>query len=410
MAERAAAHALPASAEALADALRDASARDQPIVPWGAGRLQHLGGPPPPGALILGTSALARVLDYTPADLTITVEAGASLGAIQDLLRPHAQWLPWDPPAPADATIGGLLAAGRSGALRLGYGTPRDWALGMRVALGDGRLVKSGGKVVKNVAGYDLHKLHIGALGTLGVIVEVTFKLAPLPERVESLGAVCPRPVALALSEQLRAHPLAPVSLALAERVGGLADLPGDPAHTRLVVRFAGVDRAVERQIRTARERIERAGATPIPLGDQQSQAVWGALSAFAAPSPAPDLLIRAGAPASALADTLGALARCAPPGGDPAQVVGYAGVGLAYARWPIPATVAPGGVAAALEELRAALAPGGYAVVEDAPADLRARLDIWGPPPPTLALMRALKAQWDPRGTLNPGRYLGGL
>src|SRR5690349_22585054 len=153
---------MPESAEAVAEALRAASDRDQPVALWGAGTLQHLGGAPAPGALRLETTALNRIVDYSPPDLTITVEAGATLGAVQEALQAHRQWLPWAPPAPAHATIGGLLAAGVSGPLRLGYATPRDWTLGMHVALGDGRLVKSGGKIVKNVAGYDVHKLHIG--------------------------------------------------------------------------------------------------------------------------------------------------------------------------------------------------------------------------------------------------------
>src|SRR5947207_167556 len=183
----------PATPDELAAILRDASERGQVVVPWGAGTLQHLGYPPNPEAIILHTAALNRIVEYNPADLTITVEAGATLGAVQETLRPHGQWLPWDPPAPGTATIGGLLAAGASGPLRLGYGAPRDWVLGMRVALGDGRLIKSGGKVVKNVAGYETHKLQIGALGTLGVIVEVTFKLSPLPERTGSLALACSR-------------------------------------------------------------------------------------------------------------------------------------------------------------------------------------------------------------------------
>src|SRR5439155_26346249 len=165
------------------------------------------------------------------------------------------QWLPWNPPAPGGATIGGLLAAGASGPLRLGYGSPRDWALGMRVAVADGRLVKSGGKVVKYVAGYEAHKLHIGALGTLGVIVEVTLKVFPLPERVGALLIACPtRADALALAERLHARPLAPIALALI--AGGAVDLfaeyaPGVRSHTFLAARLDGAPATVERQLRT---------------------------------------------------------------------------------------------------------------------------------------------------------------
>jgi glycolate oxidase FAD binding subunit len=408
---------LPASADALAECLREASARGQAIIPWGAGTLQHLGNRPRDAAVRLHTTALDRVTDYTPADLTITVEAGATLGAIQTLLGRHGQWLPWDPAAPDRATLGGLLAAGASGPLRLGYGTPRDWVLGMRVALGDGRLVKSGSKVVKNVAGYDLHKLHIGALGTLGVIVEATFKIAPLPERVGSLVLVCPqRNAALTLAEQLRRQPLAPVSLALVEQAAGALarDLPGDSAYPRLVVRFAGVAAAVERQLHAAVVLADLSDALHIPLSEQESQAIWQALVSFPSPPSAdagePSLMLRAGAPASALLTTLTALERHAPPARTPVQLVGYGGVGLAYARWSLPSPAPIATIAAALAALRTALAQhGGYVVVEAAPVELRQHLDVWGTPE-TLALMRVLKAQWDPRGVLNPGRYAGGL
>lgn len=179
----------PATAEELADCLREATARGLAVVPWGAGTRQHIGRAPTRYDLAIATHGLARVLDYHPDDLVVTLEAGATLGAVQAELARHGQWLPWDAPLPGRASVGGLLASGAAGPLRLGYGAPRDWTLGMRVALGDGRLVRSGGRVVKNVAGYDTHKLHIGALGTLGVIVEATFKVQPLPERRRTLLA-----------------------------------------------------------------------------------------------------------------------------------------------------------------------------------------------------------------------------
>lgn len=411
-----AAHYTPPTAADLAAALRDANERGQPVVPWGAGTLQHLGGPPPQGALALCTAALDRVLEYNPADLTITVEAGATLGALQATLGERGQWLPWQPPAPAAATIGGLLAVGAGGPLRLGYGTPRDWALGMRVALADGRLVKSGGKVVKNVAGYETHKLHIGALGTLGVIVEVTFKVAPLPERVGMLALACPtRAGAFALAERLREPPLAPVSLILLNHVA-VPDLARQ-GQALVVARFAGVPAVVERQLRAARGAA--AGAALLELDDAGGDALWQELVGFAAPGPlsdrphgltAPALLLRAGARPSELPTVMEALERHAPLEEAPA-IVGYGGVGLAYGRWPLPPGPDAADLARRVAALRSALAAaGGYAVIEEAPEALRGRLDLWGPAPEALPLMRALKAQWDPRNVLNPGRYIGGI
>jgi glycolate oxidase FAD binding subunit len=370
--------------EQICETIREADARAQALTPWGRGARQHIGAAPRPDARRLELSGLDRVLDYVPSDLTITVEAGITLAAVQALLAPHQQWLPWDPPE-ADATVGGLLASGACGPLRLGYGGPRDWLLGMRVALGDGRLVKSGGKVVKNVAGYDSHKLHIGALGTLGVICEVTFKLAPLPERSGTLRfAPADDAAALQIVDGLRACPGLPVSLALSAE-------PGAPP--AVLVRYAGVAAAVERQLGAA-----AALAPAERLGEGEAEALWRALASF--PAPGEGLLLRAGAPVGALGGLLAAL-RGRGPAGSRLLLHGY---GLAYARWP----AGPQDAAQALAALRADLGRlGGYAVVEDAPPALRSGLDLWGPPPETLALMRALKRQWDPRGVLNPGRYL---
>ncbi|MFN8501425.1 FAD-binding oxidoreductase [Kouleothrix sp.] len=395
----------PGSAAELAETLAAAAAAGQPLTPWGAGTLQHLGGPPSPDAQPISTAALGRIVEYAPADLTITAEAGVTLGELQATLRQRGQWLPWDPAAPEQATLGGLLAAGASGPLRLGYGTPRDWVLGMRVALADGRLVASGGRVVKNVAGYDTHKLHIGALGTLGVIAQATLKVAPLPEHSATLVFACAsRAVALALAARLREPPLAPVSLLLSAGAGT----------TELVIaRFNGIAAAVRRQSQLAAEAGLALGAARKALDDDRP--LWQALAGFANPrlkyerfGDSAALIIRAGAPPGALADTL-ALAEQLAPEAAAARVLGYAGVGLVYARWHLDP---PDGEAAAraLGALRARLAAiGGYAAVEDAPASL-GLIDRWGAPPPTIELMRGVKAAWDPQAILNRGRYVGGI
>jgi glycolate oxidase FAD binding subunit len=292
----------------------------------------------------------------------------------------------------------------------LGYGAPRDWVLGMRVALADGRLVKSGGKVVKNVAGYDLHKVQIGALGTLGVIVEATFKVAPRPERLGALLVGCAtRTQALELAVRLRKWPLTPASLALiaGRAVATFADvLPDHRSHTLVAARFDGVPAAVERQMRAAAECAKDLGAWYTELGDDHVDALWQRLALFSAPleERQSELLLRAAARPAELPAVLTALERGAP--GEEAWAVGYGGVGLAQAGWPIM-----GDTASALARLRAGLAAlEGYAVVEAVPADVRSHLDIWGAPPTTLPLMRALKNQWDPYRILNRGRYVGGI
>jgi glycolate oxidase FAD binding subunit len=387
----------------LAALLAQATAERLAVTPWGAGTRQHLGRLAAPGAYRLELGALDRVIDYVPEDLTITLEAGVTIGAAQKLLAARGQWLPWDPPGGEAATIGGLLASGASGALRLSAGTPRDWVLGMQVVLADGRSAKSGGRVVKNVAGYDMHKLHLGALGTLGVIAEVTLKVMPLPEQQASLLAGFDTLAqTLSAAEVLRASPLAPLALALTTQASArlhpvLADFSTcQESHFVLLARFGGAPLAVSRQVRLAVQRAEEQGAKCLELTEAEGGAAWAALSELLEGG-RQGVLLRCGHPVAQLEAALAALGMREPS----VELLALPGAGLAWLR--LPATTG-----AQLVALRAPLvACGAYLVVEDAPASLRASLDIWGPPPPGIALMRQLKHQWDPASILNRGRYV---
>lgn len=366
--------AQPATVAEVAEVLAAASHTQAIVVPWGAGTRQFLTNPPPRYDLALDLRRLDRVIEYHPADLVVMVEAGMPLSAVQAVLAEHSQWLPWDPPAPATATIGGLLATAAWGPLRLGYGSPRDWLLGMRVVLGDGRIAQSGGRVVKNVAGYDTHKLHLGAFGTLGVIAAVTFKVAPLPERIASVRAVFVTPAAaLHAATAIRRPPAQPVALTItvAETV-------------TLVVRFAGVAAAVERQLELATAACALAKEVTPSTDDRE---LW------AVPSTLDDaLVLRIGVPERMLAAAVDAVTALAP-----SHLTIFPGLGLMVGRWPVAA-------ATHLPALRQTLAGmDGYAVVERGPAGI----DRWGLPPPTIDLMRALRQRWDPAGILNPGRWL---
>ncbi len=402
----------PATPEELAAILRHASAHGLAVVPWGGGTRQQIGRAPARYDIALSTHALSKIVEYHPADLVITVEAGVTLGAIQAELARHGQWLPWDVPLAAQASVGGLLASGAVGSLRLGYGPPRDWTLGMCVALGDGRLVRSGGKVVKNVAGYDTHKLQIGALGTLGVIVEATFKLAPLPECRQTILAAFTDPHLPGRAiEQLRTAPLQPIALVALNRraeetVTPLhAFLDGQPGHIVVAARFAGTARAVGRQIREATRRCIEVGARTVELREEDDTPLWDAIADTMAPARDHSLLLRAGVPSSAFSPLAELLERTATRAGWPAAQLGIAGVGIVYSRWSV-AGVTPSAVAEALAAVRTEVIQlGGYVVVEEAPPELAGAIDIWGPPPEGSELMGALRATWDPAGILNPGR-----
>lgn len=362
----------PTSPEELAQALAQASASARPVVPFGAGCHQHLVAPPPPDALQLSVTALDRVLDHVPADLTLTVQAGARLQVVQAMLANHGQWLPWDPPGGAVATIGGLLACGLAGPLRQTYGTPRDWVLGARIALADGTLVKSGGKVVKNVAGYDLHKLHIGAYGTLGVIVEVTFKLAPQPPVWRTSSTECADLAeALQLAARMAMPPLAPVSVVVS----------GGDGRFRVAARFSGAPATVVRQSRLAAE------LGLVPLADDAAAALWPSLGDFGMP-PGDQPLVRLG-----IAPRQRDAYRAAIDALDVLDGIYQPTIGLARMRCADLA-----GLAAA----RAIAEPlGGAVVVEHGAADA----PRWGAARDSMRLMRALRQRLDPAGVLNRGR-----
>jgi glycolate oxidase FAD binding subunit len=395
----------PVTPEAVADALRRAGDGGQAVVPWGAGTKQRFGNPPRAYDVAVDLTALDQVLEYEPADLVVTAQAGMPLAALQRRLAQEGQFLALDPPFGAQATLGGTLATNASGPSRLLYGTARDLVIGLRVATPEGELVRSGGKVVKNVVGYDLNKLHVGGLGTAGVIVEVTFKVHPLP----AAGAT----VSAAFSSLEAAHAVAGrvVRSALFPRAADLVrGLDGD-AGWRLLVWCAGSPAAVERQARDVREWCAPAGATEVArLDGEAHDALWLRLIEFG--RTAPGAATQAGAllkltclPAQAAA-LLAAVDRAA---GAPAALV-RSGNGVAYVALAQADAALVRRVASGAHEL------GGSAVLEDGPDDLKRALDAWDPAGlaaaqrDDYALMRAIKAQFDPRSTLNPGRFVAGI
>lgn len=171
----------PRDAHELAQILAQCNSEKRAVVPWGGGTLQHLGNAPTQFDAAIQTANLNQVIEYAFDDLTATFGAGMTLAEIERVLNEHGQFLPLDVPHPERATIGGVLASGMNGALRLRYGLARDYMLGNRFVTVDGQIIKAGAKVVKNVAGYELHKVQVGAFGTLGLLTEATFKVFPRP-------------------------------------------------------------------------------------------------------------------------------------------------------------------------------------------------------------------------------------
>src|SRR5262245_26178608 len=240
--------AAPANIEELAGVLRVAQELRAAVVPWGGGTQQLIGSPPQRADLVVRTERLNRVLIHEPFDLTISVGAGMTLGALRAHLARHGQMLPIDPPLPARATIGGLIATATDGPRRLGYGTLRDLLIGIAVVEAGGRVSKAGGMVVKNVSGFDMMKLYLGSFGTLAVVASANFKLLPAPRAAATLLCAFDTPAgAFAALEALQLTQLTPTA---AEYLNTSAvESLGLAGANVLALRAEGLEAAVERHM-----------------------------------------------------------------------------------------------------------------------------------------------------------------
>jgi len=400
--------AAPESAAAAAALLRLAGRRGWRVEPAGHGLLLDAGRPPGDGRVdVLLTSArLDQVADYAPADLTVTAGAGVTLGDLAARLAPQGQFLPLDPPGAAQASLGAVVARGDAGPLRLGYGTPRDHVLGLELVTGDGRVLELGGRVMKNVAGYDLVRLAVGSRGTLGLITQVTARLRPLPRADRTLALRAPTEGAcVTAAREVRAARLEPAALEILS--------PDASAHVAaagawtLLVRLHGAPGAVAELGARVETIARRVGLAAETLEPATAQTAWRTLSALEAEAA---VVVRLAGWPSELLRTLGLAAELADAGGESWARVAHAGDGIV--RLLAPAASGNGGapawgdVAAALEAARLTLsATGGTVLLARAPAALAARLDPFGPVP-AAALMRGLRRSFDPAGVLAPGRF----
>ena len=384
----------PASTDEAGRTLRELAERGARVAFLGGGTELELGAPPRSLDAVVRTGAMARVLDYAPADMVMTVEAGVTLAALQATARAHGQRLALDPPRPEQATLGGLVATGASGPLRARYGAIRDLIIGVTLVRADGAVARGGGKVVKNVAGFDLPKVACGSLGTLAMIAEATFRLHPLPEvrRAVVARGIDPR-AAWLLVERWRAAQLEPCAAYAVRDPQGRYDL---------VVVFEGFEAGVRQQT----DRLQRLAREAGPGTDLLDEEALGPVRArHDQAREAGSLRLRLTSLTSRFPEVEAAVAPLLSQLGD-ARFAWYPTVGVGY----LAGNAADPAVAAEVERLRLSLAPGAV-VVAAAPPSLRGgSLDPWGPPPPAFALMKNLKQRFDPDGRLNPGRFVGGL
>ena len=372
-----------------------------------------LGNAPARPGIALDLTGLNRLVDFQPADLTVSVEAGMTIGELDSALAQDRKHVPISAPLSDRATVGGTLATGMSGPLRSAYGLPRDWLIGISVVGADGVLTKAGGKVVKNVTGYDLNRLYPGSLGTLGLITEATFKLAPAPADWAVIAAAFDEiDAAIDAAQNLQAQYYAPL---------GLHVLTGGAAQ-RMASSMSGAAFAVAIQggrPASMKRRVEdtvglwapAAVTTSVARGNEAESLIRAITDLPADPASPPSICVRINAQPSVLRHTLAFADASLGEVPSPSVVadVGFGGGRLLW--WHDLEAADPQAVAAGLRKIQSAAASlGGGAIIERCPDSVKAYLDVWGEHPSGMQIMRRLKSQFDPQNILNPGRFVGGL
>ena len=382
----------PGNPEETASVLETAAKAGLRVIPRGGATKMDWGNPPRDGEVIVSTRRLNRVLEHAWGDMTATVEAGCTFTQLQQTLAEHGQRVALDPLWPDRATVGGILVTNDSGSLRTRFGALRDLIIGVTLALADGTLAKSGGKVVKNVAGYDLPKLATGSLGTLGIITQAIFRLHPVPPETRSLSFSSHDNAAMnALVLKVLDSTLIPT---------GIQVRAGNSFLPEVDLRFEGTATGCEAQI----EQTSRIASGALRI--KSSADVWNA----------PATLWSGAEPAvvckfTLLPADLGAfcdkLTRVSERFHLSWRLVAQAaGVGLLRLEGTESAAL----LAAIRDLLERLESSRGSLAVLRCPLEVKRKADVWGNAGDALRLMRDIKAQFDPAGRLNPGRFIGGI
>lgn len=410
----------PESAAQIGEIVKFAAAEKLAIAPCGARTKLDMGLAPQRYDLALDLSRLDRVVAYDPGDMTLSVEPGIPLRLIESVLGEHRQFLPLVVPFMERATAGGTIASGVDSPLRQSYGTARDYVLGIEFVTGDAAAAKSGGRVVKNVSGYDLHKLMIGALGTLGVLTRINFRTFPLPAATRTIVATFDSATgAVDLRHAIAHSPLRPLTLEiLSPGAAELLRVAGSPLNRgwSVVTSFAGTANVLERCAQNLRQMAERNAATAFaPIEEERllaaSRRIGEFVSVALASSPAATIVKLSVLPTNMRA-ILDAAAKAADAAALPWATLAR-GVGvICFALLPAARNkdTLPRITRVSDEIFTQCAALGGNATIPWCPAEWKAALPIWGPARSDLGQMRALKKVFDPHGIFAPGRLMGGI
>jgi glycolate oxidase FAD binding subunit len=406
---------LPASVQEMQEVLGFAAKRELSVMPAGAGTKLGIGNLPQKIDVVLATTRLNSVVEYEPADLTVTVESGIRLAVLQAVLAQHQQYLALDPPSADRCTLGGIVATNASGSLRLRHGAARNQVLGLRVVHANGTVVKSGGKVVKNVAGYDLNKLYIGAFGTLGIITEVTLKLSPIPAR-EAILAADFQNVQDAVDTGLSVvgSQILPMFVNLfinADPRRGKTDGTTEGNGPMLVAGFGGDPETVAWQLTQCQEIMEQNGALGVTITEGESRVhLQETIREFSAADRDTEIVIaKLNLKRTDIAE-FAAQVMDASWARD-VQIMALLGSGILYLSIPVTSDTDFEVLAKTLTQLRQSVTEArGNLIVETAPPELKQHIDVWGAVGDTLGLMKQVKDRFDASGLLNPGRFVSGI
>jgi glycolate oxidase FAD binding subunit len=350
-----------------------------------------LGNPPRQLDVVMNLGKLNRVIDYDADNLTVSAQCGMTLAALRSVLYPAKQFLPIDGPFPERATIGGIAAANLSGPRRSSYGSVRDLVIGLKVSLADGESIKAGGKVVKNVAGYDMCKLFVGSLGTLGIITEVTLRVTPMAESAATFIGRGTRNQALGFIDELSRSALLPAAIfLLGEKTQG---------DWRVAVWCEGFAQGVERHLRDLQAMAGRGKLIYEVAGPENHNALWNKLRDF--PLEPHRIVYRVTVRRSAISDFINQAQAW-----NVTEIVSDTSMGTIWLGLPVDRRA----IAQFAEIESAACQGGGHAILFSAPGSLKAGINVWGKSPETLSLMREIKRRFDSNGLLNPGRFLSAI
>lgn len=385
---------------------------DLKLMVRGGGSRMHLGGLPEQIDVLIKTNRLTRLLEHEAPDLTCHVEAGITLADLQALLAKQGQRLALDPPEATQTTLGGILATNASGPKRFRYGTARDLVIGLHVIQANGEIARSGGRVVKNVAGYDLNKLYTGSLGTLGMIAKANFKLHPIPVAERTLLLTYTNAEeAMRTTIAITGSQLSPSAIELidAEAANDMTDFFGQDLPGKgytLAVNFEGSRATINRQIDELRLLARKYNALlDNDLEGDTQEHFWQAIREHMQGT----LTCKVAILVSQIAPYLQRVAQICRRHDLEASTIAHAGNGILYIE------LRPGDAEQRLIEAIADLRQHaqearGSLVVECCPVEIKRQIDIWGEPGTDFRMMQRLKQQFDPKGTFTGGRFLGGL